>query len=60
MWIHTAKHWTKCTDPKEEVEARTVGTEAVGNIIGTIIVTNQIPPKLPGTKLPTKEYTWYP
>jgi hypothetical protein len=56
--MYTANHWTESRDLNEEVRARTVGAEGVCNIIGrTTISTNQTP-NLPGTKPPTKEYTW--
>jgi hypothetical protein len=55
--MHTAKHWTEHGDPNGEVRARTVGAEGVCNLIRRTISTNQTPPKLPGTKPPTKECT---
>jgi hypothetical protein len=58
MWIYTAKHLIKYRDLNGEIRARTVGTEEVCSLIGkTTISTSQIPPKLPGTKPLTKEYT---
>jgi hypothetical protein len=44
--------------PNEGARERTKGAEvACSSMGGTTIWTNQYPPELPGTKLPTKEYT---
>jgi hypothetical protein len=57
--MHRVKHQTEHGDPNAKVGARTEGAEGVCHSIGrTIILTNQTPQKLPGTKPPTKEYTW--
>ena len=56
-----ANHWTEHGDPNGGVRERTKGAEGVYNPIRrTTISTNQTPPppELPGTKPPTKEYTW--
>jgi hypothetical protein len=57
-----ANHRTEHKIPNGGVRERTEGAEGVYNIIGsTTISTNQTPPtpsELPGTKPPTKEYTW--
>jgi hypothetical protein len=56
-----ANHWTEHRVPSGEVRERTERAEGVCNHIArTIISTSQItpPPELPGTKPPTKEYTW--
>jgi hypothetical protein len=43
----------------DELEERTKGAEgACTSKGGTTICINQYTPKLPGTKPPTKEYTW--
>ena len=43
------------------VREKTEEAKGVCNPIGrTTISTNQTPPELPGTKPPTKEYTWLP
>jgi hypothetical protein len=56
---HSQTSLTKCRDPSGRVRARTVGAEGVCNPIGrTILSINQMPPKLPESKLPTREYTW--
>ena len=50
MWMHAANHRTWCRDPNEEVRA-----EGVCNPMGrSTISTNQTPPRLPGTKSPTR------
>jgi hypothetical protein len=62
MQILTANHWTEPGDPSGRVRRRTEGAEGVCHLIGRTILTKQnIPPpqKLPGTKPPTKEYTWW-
>jgi hypothetical protein len=54
-----ATHWTEHGVLNGGVRERTERAEGVCNSEGrTMISTNQIPPELPGTKLPTKEYTW--
>jgi hypothetical protein len=61
MWMLAANHWSVHGDPKRGVRERTEGTEGVCNPIERTISINQTShalPKLPGTKLPTKEYTW--
>ena len=53
-----ANHWNEHRDPNGGVRERTEGKEEVYNPIGrTVISTNQTYPELPGTKLPTEEYT---
>jgi hypothetical protein len=55
----TANYWTEHGVPNGGVRERTEGAEGVCNPIGgTTISTNQIPLELPGTKPPTKKYTW--
>jgi hypothetical protein len=56
MQVYIAKHWTEHGDPDGEARARTVGAEGICNLIGRTIPTNQVLPKLTGTKPPTKEY----
>jgi len=53
-------HGTEHGNPNGRVRGRTDGAEGTCNPIGrTTIPTNQPPlPEHPGTKLPTKEYTW--
>jgi len=52
-------HQLEHEDPNGGVRETTEGTEGVCNPIGsTTISTNQNPPELPGTKTPTKKYTW--
>jgi hypothetical protein len=60
MLVHTANHRTRLRNPNGRVRVRIKEAEGVCNIIGRkTIPTNQIPPpKLPGTKPPTKEYIW--
>jgi hypothetical protein len=53
----TANHWTDHEVPNGGVRERTEGTEVVYNPLGgTTISTKQT--ELPGSKPPTKEYTW--
>jgi hypothetical protein len=40
------------------VREKTEGAEGVCNPIGRTTTTNQTPSELPGTKSPTKKYTW--
>jgi hypothetical protein len=54
-WMLTAYHWTEHRVPNEGARQRTQGAEGVWNPIGG---TTLVPPELPGTKPPTKEYTW--
>jgi hypothetical protein len=54
---------TELRDPNRGIRARIVGAEGICNPTRrTTISTNQTPPppkkNLPGTKSPTKEYTW--
>jgi hypothetical protein len=52
-------HQIELGDPNGEVIERTGGDKGVCNPIGrTTVSTNQTFPELPGTKPPTKEYTW--
>jgi len=59
-----ANHQTEDGDPNGGVRKRTEKAEGVCNPIGrTTISTKQTPPplphtELPGTKPPSKEYTW--
>jgi hypothetical protein len=57
---HYTEHGVPNGIPNGGVRERTEGTEWFCNLIGrTIISTNQTPhQELPGTKPPTKEYTW--
>jgi hypothetical protein len=58
MQMLVANHQTENSDPIGRVRGRIEGAEGVYNPIGrTKISTNQMPPQLPGTKLPTKSYT---
>jgi hypothetical protein len=59
----TAIHWNKHGVLNGGVNKKTEGAEGIFNPIGrTTISTNQTPPpqlpELPGTKAPTKQYTW--
>jgi hypothetical protein len=58
--ILTANHWAEPRDPNGRVRGRAEGAEGDCNPIGrTTVSTNQTPPpEFPGTKPPTKEYTW--
>jgi len=59
MQMLAANHWTEHGDLNGRVRGRTERAEGVCNPIGrTAISTNQILPEVPGTKPPTKEYTW--
>jgi len=67
MRILTSNHWTEHRDPSGRTRGRTEGAEGDYNPIGrTTILANQILPitlththlELPGTKPPTKKYTW--
>ena len=58
-WKLTAIHWTEHSIPNGWTRERTQGAEGVcSSVEGTTIWSNQHPPELPGTKPPTKEYTW--
>jgi hypothetical protein len=59
MWMLSANHQTEFRDPSRGVRVRTKGVEGVCNPIRRTKNINQPEsPKLPETKLPTKEYTW--
>jgi hypothetical protein len=59
MQILTVSHWTEPTVLKERVRGRIEGAERDDNPIErTTISTNLDPWELPGTKPPTKEYSW--
>ena len=59
MGMITANHQTEFRDPSRGVRERTKGVEGVCNPIRRTKNINQPEsPKLPETKLPTKEYTW--
>ena len=60
MQMLTAKHQTEPGDPNGGVRARTEGAKGVCKPIGrtTISMRPTPPPKLPGSTLPTREYTW--
>jgi hypothetical protein len=58
-----ANHWTELGDLNRGVRERIEGAEGVCNPIGIIAISNNQDPhphpqELPGTKPPTKEYTW--
>jgi hypothetical protein len=53
-----ANHWTERGDPNGGVRGKTEGAEGVCNPKGRTILINQMLPEFPGTKPPTKEYTW--
>jgi hypothetical protein len=53
----TANHWTECGFPKGVVRERTERAEGVYNPIEEQCHQPTRPMELPGTKLPTKEYT---
>jgi hypothetical protein len=54
-----ANHRTEHRVPNGGVRERTLGAEGICNPIGsTTISTNQTSPEQPGTKPPTKKYTW--
>jgi hypothetical protein len=57
MRMLAANCWTKNRDPVGGIRKRTKEAEGVCNPIGR--TTNQPDPlEVPGTKPPTKEYTW--
>jgi hypothetical protein len=57
--ILLASHLTEPGNPNRRARGRTKGAEGNCNPIVRTISTNQPdPPELPGTKPPTKEYTW--
>jgi hypothetical protein len=58
MQMHTAKHLTEHRSPSGGFKGKTKGAEGVCNPKGRTTSTNQTPAELPGTKSPTKEYTW--
>jgi hypothetical protein len=60
MQMLAANHQTEHRGSNRGVTREIEGAEGVCNPIGrTTISTNQTtPPELPGTKPPTKEYTW--
>jgi hypothetical protein len=60
MQILTANHRPESKDPNRRAKGRTGGAEGVCNPIRRTISTNWTShlPELPGTKPPTKEYTW--
>jgi hypothetical protein len=61
MQILISKHWAEHRVLNGRVRGRTEGAEedCKGRTAISTISTNQTPsPKLPGTKPPTKEYTW--
>jgi hypothetical protein len=62
MWMLTANHRTGGETPREELKKGLKELNGVCNSIErTTISTNKTPPlspSLPGTKPPTKEYTW--
>ena len=54
-----ANHWTEHRVPNGGIRERTVGAEGVANPFRKNNNINQPdPPELPGTKPPTKDYTW--
>jgi hypothetical protein len=59
MLMHAFNHRTKCGDPNGRVSGKTERAEGISNPTRrTTISTNKTPPKLPGSKPSTKEYTW--
>ena len=58
MWMVAAKHWTEHWDPNGEVRARTKGAEGVHSPLGSTTISTNQTPEPPGTKPPTKDYTW--
>jgi hypothetical protein len=59
MQMLAGNHQTEHRDPNGGVRRRNEDAEGVCNPIGRkLISTNQTSPELPGTKQPTKDYTW--
>ena len=58
LWL-LANHWSDRKVINEGARERSQGAEGAFSSIGRNNNTNQlVPPELPGTKPPTKEYTW--
>jgi len=55
MGRYTAKHWTECGNPNEEVRARTIGAEGVCNLIGRRYQTTRPPQGSHGEPKKTKQ-----
>ena len=57
--VDIADHLTEVSDPYVRIRRRIEGTGGDGNCIGRPTVSTNLDPwELPGTKPPTKEYTW--